>query len=308
MQIHYSKRLRMTFAVLTAVIFTVIKLWNTPLEITVSVVLIALPIPILFGVVCYWILGIERKPGVTPLKNRIQQNMEKESKQDWAYEKATIELENNTIEKAIWARAFSDCDGNDARTKAVYIRLRVERLLSEEAAVKKIVYEESEESIRSRAKIKSLYTGIFFALLIAIATFILVTKESHKKVGVVLLPTDGITFDQATASLLPPDASDCLDPLSWINGKVQLTEYSEIESYFQKQKCNVYTKFIDPPTNKNSILEIIINDSYRNMPKAERVSLTAPLLQRDNDFQKLSPNARKIIREMLLIGEGFWPY
>jgi len=50
--------------------------------------------------------------------------MEEES----AYERAADELETNQVDKATWARAFADADGDADKTKARYIALRVKKL------------------------------------------------------------------------------------------------------------------------------------------------------------------------------------
>lgn len=53
--------------------------------------------------------------------------MEEES----AYERAAVELETNQVDKATWARAFADADGDVDKTKARYIALRVKKLTGE---------------------------------------------------------------------------------------------------------------------------------------------------------------------------------
>ena len=160
MQKRFSKRMRLFTAAIAVLIFTASKLWSTPLEVTWQVVLIALPMPILYGVGFYWMLGIERKPWTSIFSRRADKGRDKELSQDWAYEKATTELENGSPDKAVWARVFADSDGDDRRAKAAYIKRRVDRLLAEQAAEVKPVFAESEESKRSRANMKRLYVGL----------------------------------------------------------------------------------------------------------------------------------------------------
>lgn len=48
-----------------------------------------------------------------------------------AYERAAVELETNQVDKATWARAFADADGDADKTKARYIALRIKKLTGE---------------------------------------------------------------------------------------------------------------------------------------------------------------------------------
>ncbi len=388
MKTHFSKRLRLISAAIAVLIFTVSKLWSTPLEITWQLILIALPMPILYGVGFYWMLGIERKPWTTIFSRRGAKSRDKELSQDWAYEQATTEIENGTPDKAVWARVFADCDGDDRRAKAAYIKRRVARLLAEQAATSEAVFDESAESKRSRSNMKRLYVGIALVSVIAIAGLFVAPRlfpnqgtesakfgQDDEVVGKVpakdkdgwetIIPASGekkwtppsdaietseapnkkpfdpdeylrqkglttsekkahsaVNFDDLpdakptlkkgyTAeelSGLPPAAKECSDPLGWIKGKVQVAAYNEIEKYLKEQDCNVFTKFIDPPTSKNLVIEIIINDSYRTMPKKERIALVSPILKKDNAYQQLSPSSKQIIRQMLLLGDGGWSY
>jgi len=52
------------------------------------------------------------------------------AKEDAAYEQALNEVESNTMEKALWARAFSEANGDENRAKAQYIKRRVSQMLS----------------------------------------------------------------------------------------------------------------------------------------------------------------------------------
>ena len=46
-----------------------------------------------------------------------------------AYERAAEELEHETQNKGIWAKAFSDADGDEQKQKALYIKYRAEQLI-----------------------------------------------------------------------------------------------------------------------------------------------------------------------------------
>jgi hypothetical protein len=49
--------------------------------------------------------------------------------EEGAYARAADELETNQVDKATWARAFADADGDADKTKARYIALRVKKLI-----------------------------------------------------------------------------------------------------------------------------------------------------------------------------------
>lgn len=48
--------------------------------------------------------------------------------EDKLYEQALTEVDSGQTVKALWARAFADAEGDEAKTKALYIRFRVENL------------------------------------------------------------------------------------------------------------------------------------------------------------------------------------
>ncbi len=48
--------------------------------------------------------------------------------EDAAYTQALKELESGTVEQAVWSRAFAEAEGMDAKARALYIKLRVERM------------------------------------------------------------------------------------------------------------------------------------------------------------------------------------
>ena len=47
------------------------------------------------------------------------------------YEKASIDIENNDIDKGVWTKAFTKADGDEVKQKAVYIELMVEHYRDE---------------------------------------------------------------------------------------------------------------------------------------------------------------------------------
>ena len=59
---------------------------------------------------------------------RVGVKKEIKSEED-AYERAAEELEEETHNKGIWAKAFSDADGDEQKQKALYIKYRAEQLI-----------------------------------------------------------------------------------------------------------------------------------------------------------------------------------
>ena len=60
----------------------------------------------------------------------IQVGKKKEIKtEEDAYQRAAEELEEETQNKGIWAKAFSDADGDEQKQKALYIKYRAEQLI-----------------------------------------------------------------------------------------------------------------------------------------------------------------------------------
>lgn len=69
------------------------------------------------------------------------------SLEDNAYEVVALELENNTQSKGLWTRLFAECNGDEKAMKVLYIKLRVEQLISAELARVK----EEDEAVRMAA-------------------------------------------------------------------------------------------------------------------------------------------------------------
>jgi len=72
------------------------------------------------------------------------------------YEKASIDIENNDIDKGVWTKAFSKAGGDEVKQKAVYIELMVEHYRDEiragEEIAKVLATEANKEKERQRQK------------------------------------------------------------------------------------------------------------------------------------------------------------
>ena len=60
-----------------------------------------------------------------PFQSPIARFISKEAEYQ-LYEKVATDIENNNIEKGVWAKALSDADGDEVKQKAIYIELMVE--------------------------------------------------------------------------------------------------------------------------------------------------------------------------------------
>ena len=62
-------------------------------------------------------------------KNPFQSATEKvisTSEENKLYEKVTVAIENNDIDKGVWTKAFTQADGDTSKQKVIYIELMVE--------------------------------------------------------------------------------------------------------------------------------------------------------------------------------------
>ena len=62
-------------------------------------------------------------------KNPFQSATEKvisTSEENKLYEKVTVAIENNDIDKGVWTKAFTQADGDTTKQKVIYIELMVE--------------------------------------------------------------------------------------------------------------------------------------------------------------------------------------
>jgi len=63
------------------------------------------------------------------LRNPFQSATEKvisTSEENKLYEKVTVAIENNDIDKGVWTKAFTQADGDTTKQKVIYIELMVE--------------------------------------------------------------------------------------------------------------------------------------------------------------------------------------
>ena len=69
---------------------------------------------------------------------------------DKLYETAWNEVENKSTNKSLWARSFSECNGNKEQAKAKYIKLRVNELKSDKIESLKKEQKQKEEALNNR--------------------------------------------------------------------------------------------------------------------------------------------------------------
>lgn len=86
------------------------------------------------------------------------------------------------MDKAMWARVFAQCDGDENKVRARYINKRVEWLLLEKRISDKESFVETDESKRSRIKIQRFFLGITaLVFVIYIASVIQTLIASNDK-------------------------------------------------------------------------------------------------------------------------------
>ena len=218
----HSKRYRLITAVMLGIGLYSWKLysaWSELGEVPWYFFLLALIWPVIYGVGWYWMTGIERKPRTPFFKRRTEKESVKQRSQDWAFEQAVQEIEDNTLDKAVWARALTDSDGDDAKTKATYIKRRVSRLLEDRAKETAAIHIESEESKRSRSRYRKLMWGVLSVSALAFAgglIFLVVDAkyfakkpQEHGQASIDLAPP---TEASSEKSWTPP--ADALEPPS----------------------------------------------------------------------------------------------
>jgi hypothetical protein len=71
----------------------------------------------------------EQEPSARPFSTSSFQALE-----DRFYKLISDELEQNTVDRAIWTKAYAQCSGDDKQTRSLYIQTRFARLLAEEKA------------------------------------------------------------------------------------------------------------------------------------------------------------------------------
>jgi uncharacterized protein with ATP-grasp and redox domains len=123
-------------------------------------------------------------------KNPFQSATEKvisTSEENKLYEKVTVAIENNDIDKGVWTKAFTQADGDTTKQKVIYIELMVEHYknliiakqeleevraiedaktrerVAEESRKKSLEYKKRKELMQDRAFLFGLVT--FFCLI-----------------------------------------------------------------------------------------------------------------------------------------------
>jgi uncharacterized protein with ATP-grasp and redox domains len=123
-------------------------------------------------------------------KNPFQSAAEKvisTSEENRLYEKVTVAIENNDIDKGVWTKAFTQADGDTSKQKVIYIELMVEHYknliiakqeleevraiedaktrerVAEESRKKSLEYKKRKELMQDRAFLFGLVT--FFCLI-----------------------------------------------------------------------------------------------------------------------------------------------
>lgn len=73
---------------------------------------------------------------------------------DWYYETVAAELQNQQMKPGLWAKAYAQTEGDEARTLAVYIQLRVDQLVSDEKvdAIKQRKLQQDKFRLEAEAK------------------------------------------------------------------------------------------------------------------------------------------------------------
>jgi hypothetical protein len=174
---NFSKRQRIALAIAVFILFSCLSSYRTIERNTrnyrdhpIASLLGAATPNIFVGLGLYWLLGIQRKKSKFNPAFFKAKSIDNRKRSDWAFEQAANELESGLIEKPIWARALSECNGDEAASKARYISLKVERLISERVLEdQKLINAkpESAESLTARMSFKR--TLVYFAAVIVSA-------------------------------------------------------------------------------------------------------------------------------------------
>ena len=70
-----------------------------------------------------------------------------EAHEDRLYEQIAQELEANTVDKALWTKAYAQAGGDDKQTRALYIKARFARLLAMQDAQSGAITREQETGL-----------------------------------------------------------------------------------------------------------------------------------------------------------------
>ena len=67
-----------------------------------------------------------------PILTDRDHELQLENLEDWAYEQVGKEFDSNNHDKGAWTKAFAQANGDEKQTKVLYIKARVDRLISEQ--------------------------------------------------------------------------------------------------------------------------------------------------------------------------------
>ena len=82
-------------------------------------------------------------------KNAIYSSMKD---RDLLYAQVHNELENDIVDKGIWARAFAKAKGDETKAKAYYLDLKVQDLTIKNEAAQELEQKKLKENIKARKK------------------------------------------------------------------------------------------------------------------------------------------------------------
>jgi hypothetical protein len=281
---------------------------------------------IIVGLIIYFSLGIRRnklKFSPSIFKTKFTSATEQD---DWAFEKASSELEGGNIDKAVWARAYAECRGDENESKAKYISLRVERL-----KVEKILLEhqagvnspDDAESISSRKYNKYAY-GVFG--LLAIASIILVINyhysRNHQQELEIRIPiiNESERGWEAMESFKEWESQKIAckqDLVSSRFASMNLSQNTENEITKYIRKCNPFTavgnpdgrqlEYPDPP-NWLKLTDLMVESlnkvNFEKLPQPEKLVLVGKVIKQDRDFQTLSHEAQDSYSQLFLLVTG----
>jgi len=89
-----------------------------------------------------------------------------ERQDDKLYAEAAAELEGGNRNDGLWAKCFAECDGDENKAKALYLKTRVERL--KEEAEDEVLFDDGEVIITKTKPSKKRKAGFDWALLIVL--------------------------------------------------------------------------------------------------------------------------------------------
>ncbi len=274
--------------------------------------------PILASLACYWLLGIKRKTtrrnrGI--LKTRTANNGKKD---DWAYEQAARELDSDSRELAVWARAYAESNGDEAATKAKYIARRVERLLALKSSEEQLEIDnqpEPSESIQARKNLKR--TGIVFGVLIACAVGYIYFKGESKNNNLVVPNTARSIQSQDAGNAasrsqaeehtsLPIKSHNCAEQFEWMQVEKRPDIYRETSDFLKSKECNILTKYKSIKSDKyNNIRGAMQSNSYwSGTSKSQRMEMVEQALNTDEAFNQLQSESQELILYLLGIAKN----